>query len=383
MSRKQIVAEPKTFETLVRIIVEVHRRLVAQAAKAVNIGLTLRNWLIGRYIQEYERMGKDRARYGAHLLEKLATRLDRDLDRCYTERYLRLCRQIYEDYPQIGKSLISGSRTTTFRKSLISALPAEAPGPPPKRQASPYVQAERLIESLSFTHFVELIKLDDPLKRAFYEAECIRGNWSVRELKRQIATLYYERLGLSKNKKKLAAMVRRNASPVVPAQVVRDPYVFEFLGIKSKEAMGESALEDSLVDRLQEFLLELGRGFCFEARQKRVLIGGEHFFVDLVFYHRILKCHVLIELKVDDFKHEYLGQLNTYVSWFRKNMMADGDNPPVGILLCAQKDHALVEYALAGMDNRLFVSKYQLELPKKEEIQRFLEEQMREVHDGQ
>lgn len=207
MTRKQIVVEPKTFETLVRGIVEVHRRLADQTAKAVNIGLTLRNWLIGRYIQEYERMGEDRARYGVHLIEKLATRLERDLDRCYTERYLRLCRQLYEDYPQIGKSLISESQAMTFRKSLISALSAEALEPLPRRRMRPYVQVERLIESLSFTHFIELIKLSDPLKRAFYEVECISGNWSVRELKRQISSLYYERLGLSKNKKKLEAMV--------------------------------------------------------------------------------------------------------------------------------------------------------------------------------
>jgi len=160
---------------------------------------------------------------------------------------------------------------------------------------------------------------------------------------------------------------------------IRDPYIFEFLGIKPKEVMGESDIEDALLDKLQEFLLELGYGFCFEARQKRILIGSKHFFVDLVFYHRILKCHVLIELKLHEFNHEHLGQLNTYVSWYKKNVMTDGDNPPVGILLCTVKDHALVEYALAGMDNSLFVSKYQLELPKKEEMQSFIEAQMQEV----
>ncbi|MFA4974000.1 MAG: PDDEXK nuclease domain-containing protein [bacterium] len=375
MPRNQIATRLRDFSGLVTAIVQIHRQLASQTAKAVNVGLTLRNWFVGRYIQEYERMGEDRARYGAHLLEKLAMRLDRELDRCYTERYLRLCRQLYEDYPQIGKSLISGSGAMTIRKSLISVLPASAACPVSVRQTHSGFSAELMLEALSFTHFVELIKIDDPLKRAFYETECIRGNWSVRELKRQIASLYYERLGLSKNKKKLAHMVRRKAVPVEPAHAVRDPYVFEFLGIKAKEVMGESVLEDSLMDKLQEFLLELGQGFCFEARQKRVLIGGEHFFVDLVFYHRILKCHVLIELKMDDFKHEYLGQLNTYVSWFRAHETAAGDNPPVGILLCTQKNHALVEYALAGMDNRLFVSKYQVELPKKDDIRRFLEEQ--------
>src|SRR3989339_539196 len=200
-------------------------------------------------------------------------------------------------------------------------------------------------------------------------------SWSVRELKRQIASLYYERSGLSINKKKLSLITQSKAEPLAARQIIRDPYVFEFLGLKPRDVLGESSLENALLDKLQDFLQELGHGFCFEARQKRVLIGGEHFFVDLVFYHRILKCHVLIELKVDNFKHEYLGQLNTYVNWYRKHETSEGDNAPVGILLCTKKNHALVEYALAGMDNKLFVSKYQLELPKKEAIRRFLEEQ--------
>jgi predicted nuclease of restriction endonuclease-like (RecB) superfamily len=198
----------------------------------------------------------------------------------------------------------------------------------------------------------------------------------------RIGSLYYERSGLSMNKEKLAEMVRAGADQAEPKLAIRDPYIFEFLGIKPREVMSESDLEDALLDKLHDFLLELGHGFCFEARQKRILIGDTHGFVDLVFYHRILKCHVLVELKVESFTHGNLGQLNTYVSWYRKNMMADDDNPPVGILLCTQKDHALVEYAIAGMDNNLFVSKYQLELPKKEEIQRFLEEKIREVDDG-
>jgi predicted nuclease of restriction endonuclease-like (RecB) superfamily len=240
------------------------------------------------------------------------------------------------------------------------------------------ISGEKLVERLSFTHIIELIKLDDPIKRILYEIECIRGNWSVRELKRQIGSLYYERSGLSGDKNKLAELAQAGADQAEPKLTIRDPYIFEFLGIKPREVMRESDLEDALLDKLQDFLLELGHGFCFEARQKRILIGDTRGFVDLVFYHRILKCHVLVELKVESFTHENLGQLNTYVNWYRKNMMAKGDNPPVGILLCTQKDHALVEYAIAGMDNHLFVSMYQLELPKKEDIQRFLEEKMRE-----
>jgi predicted nuclease of restriction endonuclease-like (RecB) superfamily len=239
-----------------------------------------------------------------------------------------------------------------------------------------------LIERLSFTHIIELLQCDDPIKRAFYEIECIRGEWSVRELKRQMASLYYERSGLSLDKAKLAELTQQGADQTKSKLPIRDPYIFEFLGLKPREVMSESDLEAQLLDKLEEFLLELGHGFCFEARQKRILIGDEHFFVDMVFYHRILKCHVLIELKLEKFSHENIGQLNTYVSWYRKNMMTRGDSPPVGILLCSRKDHALVEYALAGMDNNLFVSKYLLEMPKKEEIQRFIEKHLKGATNG-
>lgn len=215
-------------------------------------------------------------------------------------------------------------------------------------------------------------------KRSFYIEECIRGNWAVRELKRQIASHYYERTLLSKDKEKLSRLTQAKAETLTAKEIIRNPYVFEFAGYKTREVMMESDMEDALLTKFQDFMLELGRGFCFEARQKRILIGGEHFFVDLVFYHRILKCHVLIELKTDSFKHEHLGQLNTYVNWYKKNEVTPGDNPPVGLLLCTKKNHALVEYARAGIDNQLFISKYQLELPGKDEIAAFLDEAARE-----
>lgn len=238
---------------------------------------------------------------------------------------------------------------------------------------------EVLLDALSFTHFAELIVIEDPLRRAFYEVECLRGHWSVRALKRQIATLYFERSGLSSDKQKLAVMVKARADMAEPKLAIRDPYVFELLGLKTKDAVEESDLEAAVVTNLRDFLLELGHGFCLESQQKSIVIGNTRGFVDLVFYHRILRCHVLVELKVDEFRHEHIGQLNTYVTWYRRNMMAKGDNPPVGLLLCTQKDHALVEYALAGIDNRLFVSKYQVELPSREELQRFLEDKRREL----
>jgi len=232
--------------------------------------------------------------------------------------------------------------------------------------------AHVLLSQLSFTHIEQLLAIEDPLKRAFYEIEGIRGNWSVRDLKRQIATLYFERSGLSKDKEKLAKMVQAGVETAEPKLTIRDPYIFEFLGLRAKDAVAEGDLEAALVEHLREFLLELGHGFCLEAPQKSIVIGRTRGFVDLVFYHRILKCHVLVELKVDEFRHEHLGQLNTYVTWYRKHMMAPGDSPPVGLLLCAGKDHALVEYAVASMDNRLFVSKYAVELPTKKELEQFL-----------
>jgi predicted nuclease of restriction endonuclease-like (RecB) superfamily len=236
-----------------------------------------------------------------------------------------------------------------------------------------------LIHRLSFTHLAELIQLPDETQRRFYEIECARGNWSVRELRRQIASLYYERSGLSKNKTKLSDMAHAKAECLQPAQIIRDPYLFEFLGLRSRDVMGESDLEDALLDRLQDFLLEMGHGFCFEARQKRILIGDEHFFVDLVFYHRILKCHVLVELKTQAFSHENLGQLNAYVAYYKKYEMTAGDQPPIGILLCTRKNEALVEFALGDIPNKLFVSRYAVEMPKKEEMEKFLQRMGKEI----
>lgn len=362
------------FSALVAAIRQVDENLAAQAGRAVNISLTLRNWMIGLYIAEFELRGADRATYGDNLHSELSKELRRHRISNAGRRQLYNYLAFYRAYPQIVRTVPAQTRHL-----LAWTIDGEN-----VRTASAHliIAPEKLLNSLSYSHFELLVGLDDDLQRAFYEIECIRGNWSVRELKRQIGSLYYERSGLSKDKTKLAELAQAGAEQAEPKLAIRDPYIFEFLGVKPREVMRESDLEDALLDKLQDFLLELGHGFCFEARQKRILIGDTHGFVDLAFYHRILKCHVLVELKIEAFTHENLGQLNTYVSWYRKNMMADGDNPPVGILLCTQKDHALVEYALAGMDNRLFVSKYQLELPKKEEIQRFLEEKMREVDGG-
>lgn len=360
------------FQQLVGTIHNIHDELTAQASRAVNISLTLRNWLIGLYIREYEQHGRDRARYGEALLDALASALRQIGITRSDARELRRYRLFYTTYPQIRDALPPEFSSRLLQGKDLGGGDSQIP---PASQ----LDGGMLVAKLSFTHFAELLAIEDSTKRSFYEVECIRGNWSVRELKRQIGSLYYERSGLSRNKRKLAELANQNAETQAPSLNIRDPYVFEFLGLKPKEVMSESHLEDQLIDKLEAFLLELGHGFCFEARQKRILIGDEHFFIDLVFYHRILKCHVLVELKLERFSHENIGQLNTYVSWYRRHMMSEGDNPPIGILLCADKNQSLAEYALAGMDNQLFVSKYLLELPGKEEMQAFIEEQVKGI----
>lgn len=358
-------ATPGDFDALVSAIVRIHGQSQALAAKAVNTSLTMRNWLIGHRIVEFEQQGKDRAAYGERLLPALAQRLAAARLKRVDARELRRFRLFYSVYPQIRETLSPEWLAGPGAAASPAALAAQ---PEPKRESESPV----LIHHLSFSHLAELCDLPDDTQRRFYEVECMRGNWSVRELRRQIDSLYYQRSGLSKDKAQLSALAHAAADTLQPAHVIRDPYVFEFLGLRSRDVMAESDLEDALLDRLQDFLLELGHGFCFEARQKRILIGDEHFFIDLVFYHRILKCHVLVELKTDAFRHEHLGQLNTYVAYYKKHQMTPGDQPPIGILLCTRKNDALVEFALGDLNNQVFVSRYAVELPRKEEMERFI-----------
>lgn len=362
------------FDGLVAAIEQAHAALAEQASRAVNVSLTLRNWMIGCRIVEFEQAGTDRAVYGERLLDSLALRLRGGGLKRVEARELRRFRQFYLNYPRIRETLppeLAAPAATLIRETASA------------ESTTPLVPARLLLERLSFSHFAELLQLDDPQQRTFYELEALRGHWSVRELQRQIATQYFQRSGLSTNPQALARQtqdqIQSRARADTAGHFVRDPYVFEFLGLKPHEAVSEGRLEDALLDRLQAFLLELGHGFCFEARQKRLLIGGEHFFVDLVFYHRVLKCHVLIELKNDAFQHQHLGQLNAYVSYYQQHEMSEGDQPPVGILLCTAKNHELVEFALAGMANQLFVSRYQVQLPDKAQMAAFLQQAIREL----
>ena len=361
-----------TLDVLASSIRQLHEQLSNSAKHAVNVALTLRNWLIGYYISEYELHGADRAKYGEKVVAKLAGMLG-DLPNCH-KRQLYEYLTFYRTWPQIVPT-VSALLTS---KDSSSHFPVKVPTVSALLQKAD----KSLLTRLSFSMFKELIYVEDATARQFYETECIKGNWSVRELKRQIGSLFYERTALSTNKAGMVEIANAKAEQDSLSMTIRDPYVFDFLGLKTKELVSERQLEDSLLDKLQDFLLELGRGFCFEAKQKRLLIGDEYFDVDLVFYHRILKCHVLIELKDEPFSHENIGQLNTYVSYYQKNEMAEGDNPPIGILLCTKKNNELVEYALAGMNQRLFVSKYQLALPTKEDMEDFLRRQRAELDAG-
>lgn len=369
------------FEILVNSVVQTHHYFQQQASKAINVSLTLRNWLIGYYIVEFEQKGEDRAKYGIKLVDNLADRLN---EKGLGNRNLKLFRQFYLAYPELFPVVAQLAKLSQIPFFEIMQLPT-APFNLQENNDSEIVQLataqlgarnndylQQLVQQVSFTHFAELIKIEDKTKRAFFELLVIKTTPSVQELKRQINTLAFERVGLTQNPNRAIEQLQQKIEPQEIGDAVKSIFIFDFLGIKSNYLVEEKELETALINHLQDFLIEMGHGFCFEARQKRILIDDEYFFVDLVFYHRILKCHVLVELKVDAFKHEHLSQLNTYVSYYREEVKRPDDNPPIGILLCTQKGTKLVEYALSGMDNHLFVSKYLLELPKKEQLEAFI-----------
>ena len=373
----------ENFDKLITTIEQVHRQLQSAAASSVNQSLTVRNWLIGYYIVEFEQNGEDRAAYGDKLVEKLAGKLNhiKGID----ERSLRRFRQFYMIYPHFETS-IRGSLTPESQQTLKwgSVTPElsnyqKVGSLTTQLQNQPIVPPQKILSKLSYTHIEQLLNIDNQLKRTFYELECIKGTWSVRELKRQINSLYFERSGLSAKPEKLSALVNQNIVPQAPTDIIKNIYSFEFLDINIKPIVEESDLETALLDHLQEFILELGNGFCFEARQKRILIGNEYYFIDLVFYHRILKCHVLIDLKLGKFEHGDIGQLNTYLNYFKAEIGEKSDNAPVGILLVAEKDSALVKYATAGMDENLFVQQYLIKLPSTEQLKTYIENELKKA----
>lgn len=295
------------------------------AARVVNQTLVQTYWLIGRHIVEFEQAGREKAEYGSNLLDRLSRDLSERYGKGFSRSNLSYIRQFYFKYPI----------------------------------------RETVSHELGWGHYFELLKLDDDLERSFYEKQSVLERWSVRELKRQKQTSLFHRLALSRDKESVLKLAREGNTVERPEDLLRDPYVLDFLSLPESPQFSETALEQALIDNLQQFLLELGKGFAFVGRQYRITLSNRHYRVDLVFYHRILKCFVLIDLKRGEVTHEDVGQMNLYLNYFKKEENVEDDRDPVGIILAAEKDRVLVEYATGGLSNHLFVSKYQLHLPEK------------------
>jgi predicted nuclease of restriction endonuclease-like (RecB) superfamily len=294
-------------------------------------------WQVGRHIVEFEQSDSEKAEYGKELLTRLAKDLTIEYGKGFSRSNLFQIRNFYLKFPKI----------------------------------------QTLSGQLSWSHYVELIKTDSDLELNFYLKQCEKENWSVRELKRQMKSMLFHRLALSKDKKEVLALSSHGQKIAKAKDVIKDPYVFEFLGIEQNSVYLEGELEEKLIQNLERFLLELGKGFAFIGRQYKINIGSRHFFVDLVFYHRILKCFVLIDLKRGEIEHNDIGQMNLYLNYFKNEENVEGDSEPIGIVLGAYKDHILVEYATQNINNQLFVSKYQLYLPNK----KALEEELLKIMD--
>ena len=311
------------------------------AVKAINTELVKANWEIGRHIVEFEQYGQERAEYGSELL----ARLSKDLRLLY------------------GKGF--GRRNILDMRRFYLA----------------YGKWQTVSAKLSWSHYISLISITEDIIRKFYERQAINENLSVRELDRQIDSSLFERLALSKDKKGVLQLSKKGHIVSKPVEVIKDPYVLDFLKIPQSIRMTEKHLEQKIIDNLQQFLLELGKGFTFVARQYRISIRNKHYSLDLVFYHRILKCFVLIDLKTKKVAHGDIGQMNLYLNYFKKEENVEGDNEPIGIILSAEKDEVMVEYAMGGISNKIFVSKYQLYLPDKKllqkEVKAFMEENKR------
>lgn len=363
------------YHALVQSITALHTESVGRAASAVNQTLVLRNWLIGAHIIEFEQNGEDRAEYGQGLLRRLSS----DLGACgiqgVSPDMLERMRLFARHYPQLADAISAPLVRISTGHTANSARLISAPAVRKSTTDAPTPLSPELVLRFTWTHLADLVRIDDPWKRAFYEIECLNGNWSKRELQRQIGSLLYERTALSTDKAAVIERARQQSTetPSRMADLIRDPYVLEFVGLAERPGYTESDLESALLDHLQKFLLELGAGFCFEARQKRITVGNEHDYIDLVFYHRRLRCHLLIDLKVRAFKHGDAGQMNFYLNYWKTNEVGEGDSPPVGLLLCSGKDATKVEYATTGMDQQLFVSRYLVALPSAEQLRRFIE----------
>jgi predicted nuclease of restriction endonuclease-like (RecB) superfamily len=303
-----------------------------KAAQSVNTILVQTYWEIGRYVVEFEQGGNERAEYGTQLFE----RLSKDLTNAHGKGFSR-------------------SNLVYMRKLYLS-----------------FQIRETLSHILTWSHYFEILKAENELEIGFYTKQCEKERWSVRELKRQMKSSLFERIALSKDKEGVLKLANQGHMVEKPEDLLKDPFVLEFLDIPEHYQYLENELEEQIISNLQKFIMELGKGFAFIGRQYRMSIGGKHFYLDLLFYHRILKCFVLIDLKRGEIDHQDIGQMNLYLNYFKKEEASEGDNEPVGIILGAYKNHILVEYATASINNKVLLSKYQLYLPKKEQLQKEL-----------
>jgi predicted nuclease of restriction endonuclease-like (RecB) superfamily len=377
--------EIKDIEELITLITETNTYFQKQVQKQVNVSLTLRNWFFGFYLVEYELTGADRAQYGKQVMKEVARRAKHV--KGFAETNLHLFKTFYLAYPQIFQLLTEKLQLSDFKGLEIFQSLTEKLGKTFNTTISTKSDIEdnnlkidinKLINQLSFTHFIELIKAGTPAKRIFYEVETLKNNWTVRELQRAMNSMLYERTGLSQNKDEVIKK-HIKGEKLAPEDLFRNPYVLEFLGLEEKSAYTENDLERAIINHLQTFLLEAGRGFCFETKQKRITFDNTHYYIDLVFYHRILKCHILIDLKLGDFDHADAGQMNVYLNYYKENEKHDGDNEPVGIILCASQNENLVKYATAGLPQKVFVSKYLINLPSEAELAKIIEEEQDKI----
>lgn len=345
------------------------------AARSVNTAQVCANWLIGREIVEEEQQGKKRARYGEALLKDVSLRLSSDVGKGWSVRNLEYCRMFYLEYPL----LLGGLNSNAAGSNSALLLPADD-RPMSNAVRTKSWQPGRLHPNLSWTHYRTLLRVDKIDARAFYEIEAIKNTWSARELERQINSLLYERLALSKDKKGLMKLATKGHVVQQPADVFKDPVVMEFLGLPESPRLVESQLEEGLINNLQTFLLELGKGFAFIARQERLTLDGDHFYIDLVFYHTVLKCYVLIDLKTGKLMHQDLGQLQLYVNYYNRERCTAGDGPTLGLILCADKNDAVVRYTLGpDQEQKIFASRYKLHLPTEAELKTELRREVRQL----
>lgn len=355
------------FEDLVRLFEQTHISMQSHATRAVNSALVVRNWLYGWYISEYEKQSKDRSViYGKRLMEKLSKNLTAKLGKGFSRRTLDQFRQFYEEYPKIRQTVFAESlETLSTDQKIWQTLSAKS-----LTQQSPALAAQL---PLNWSHYLFLMGISNPDERKFYEIEAANESWSLRELKRQFSASLYERLSLSKDKEGVKKLSEQGQLVEKHADVIKDPLVLEFLGFEEHHRYSETELETAIIDKLEHFLLELGKGFLFEARQKRFTFDEDHFFVDLVFYNRLLRCYVIIDLKIGELKHQDLGQMQMYVNYFDRYVKLEDEQSTIGIVLCKKKKDSLVEITLPEGTN-IRAAKYQTYLPDKEALKKQLEE---------